>query len=1222
MSRKQQNHKATILKQERLERIFNDDYREFVQDMRELLIATDKGITYKSFLSTKNEHYDFMQQCIDRLGHDHIIHELNDKKPSYNKDIFYKLCIEYDNIYNVTDDTNDIIQTYMITEEDNNNISSNINYNDIINNNYSVKLDTCSNATIMRDISNVSHASIVSTNRFVSGIGGSQTPVTHTGFIGNNIPTLVVPDACADILSITKCVDHDYHGTFDKQGLKLFDKDNNLVLSSGRDSNGLFACSQKDIENMTLLTLNFTKEQIKRAEEVRKLQQRLCFPSDIALSSALSNGNLLNCVYTSQDIKNASIIFGDCPASFGGKMTAPDSTVSSTSPATSLGQKLALDLKHFTSPTIGGNTEAVITVDENSSLLAVTYSKSKSKKDISKAIGSIISLYNSYNHRIERIVCDSENILLSIKDYCGNMGINVTYTVPRQHNTRVEIQIRYLQDRERAVLSTCKYDIPQSLYGELMSHIVMMRNLIPNSDTGTCSPTQLLTGVKPDLLSLADVPWGTPVISWVPFPSDKLAPRAEYGIVVGYHLHAKNAIRLYTLNSANKPIVVVRAKYKIIDDIPDSWLIEANLKRRIPLSIFSKNISTNLNTPIQHINTTTTDLTNTDSQGGITNDISNNHDNYYDPDGDLDPFLDPFLDDMYNDFPITNISEFDNIFSHGNDTINNDITYSTIEKVTYHNTLNWQSYITLSTTTDDKQNPHTKAIMKELQSLIDMNVFDVIHYSDIPNTQRDSIMPSYILVKDKINADGSFDKCKARCVIGGNFQTHDMYDNINSTVLNPITTNLLLKLATEKDWDIEIYDIPIAYLHVPISDEKVDLFMVFQNNISSILLPMLIHTIPDISSFLYNGKLYVKLKKYLYGLKQSAKKFYDFICSWLISLGYKPSTTDTCLYIKHIDNNYSYIGTHVDDMLITANNQNDFTIIKTGISNYFSGTPTIQTGNSFTHLGISIERDRENKYTTLNESYYIKKICTTFDNNELVEHMPYKTNILKTDKQSPSVPSNKYLSLLMSIFFVARMTRWDVLWVCTYLGTRSSNPTEFDYNHLLVVLRFLKFTAHYKRSFGCNGLLLSFLVDAAHGLHIDTKGHSGIEIRSGKDCILCKSSKQRVNALSSTEAEVLALAEALTFLEWLLQLFTDLHLPIPLPITFYEDNLSTISIVTNGPQFKRAKHMLIKANFVKQFIDDAKIILEHLSSDMMSADHLTKPLTKLLFNKFTNDYFK
>jgi len=92
---------------------------------------------------------------------------------------------------------------------------------------------------------------------------------------------------------------------------------------------------------MTLLTLNFTKEQIKRAEEVRNLQQRLCFPSDLALSTALSNGNFINCIYTAQDLKNASIIYGDCPASFAGKMTAPHSTTSTTPPAISAGQKLA-----------------------------------------------------------------------------------------------------------------------------------------------------------------------------------------------------------------------------------------------------------------------------------------------------------------------------------------------------------------------------------------------------------------------------------------------------------------------------------------------------------------------------------------------------------------------------------------------------------------------------------------------------------------------------------------------------------------------------------------------------------------------------------------------------------------------------------------------------------------------------------------------------------------
>jgi hypothetical protein len=1216
---RQKIHRTTVIARTKVERTWSDDTREFIQDLRSLLLATDEGMSYKSFLSTSNAHHNIMNDFITILNNDKG-NNAHDLKHTITSLIDNHYTAHYDNTF----------ETYMIT--DSNFVTDNTNSDNLHGTNenaqYSVKLDTCSNATIIRNLGRVRNVSEVTTDRFVSGIGGNKTPITHTGFIGNNIPTLVVPNACADILSISKCVDHGYHGTFNQKGLKMFDKDNTLVLTAGRDPNGLFACSFDDIENMTLLTLNFTKEQIRRAEEVRYLQQRLCFPSDLTLSTALSNGNFNNCAYTAQDLKNASIIYGDCPASFAGKMTAPHTSTSSTPPATYVGQKLALDLKHFNNPTIGGNTEAVVTVDENSTLLAVAFAKSKSNANISKAIGNIISMYNSHDHRVEQIVCDSERILISIKDYCGSLGIKVTYTVPRQHNTRVEIQIRYLQDRERAVLSACKYEIPPSLYGELMSHIVMMRNLIPNNDTGTSTPSQLLTGIKPDISMLSDLPWGTPVISWVPFPSDKLSPRAEYGLVVGYHLHAKNAIRMYTLNSANNPIVVVRSKVKVIEEIPDTWLQSANLKRRLPISIFSKNISKTLNQPIQFPNidndTITDPLMEFNNQGGIDN-VSSVDDLYEQlisiptqvtNEDDLDPFLDPYLDDMYNDYlPFENSTEYIN-------SPNEHITYNTIENLTYFNTLNYISFHTISTNVTTENNPHTIAIMKELQSLINMQVFDIIQYSDIPFDQQKTIMPSYILVKDKIKADGSFDKCKARCVVGGNFQNNSMYEEINSSVMNPITTNLLLKQATENDWNIEVYDIPIAYLHVPIVDEKVDLFMVFQPNISTLLISMLINSIPNIHSFLYHGKLFVKLKKYLYGLKQSAKKFYDFICSWLISLGYTPSVTDTCLYIKHIGNNYSFIGTHVDDMLITGNNQIDFDIIKQGITTHFSGTPTIQTGDSLTHLGISIERDRDNKRTTLNESYYIKKLCDNFDNNTNIEKMPYKTNILQTNKDSPLIPSNKYLSLLMSIFFVARMTRWDILWVCTYLGSRSSNPTEFDYSQLIIVLRYLKFTINFKRSFSCNGLQLSFFVDAAHGLHIDGKGHTGFEIRAGNDCIFCKSTKQRVNALSSTEAEILALADSLTFLDWVIQIYDDLHITLTLPITFYEDNLSTISIVTNGPQFRRAKHMLIKVNFAKQFIDDLKILLQHVFSEKMSADHLTKPIHKDLFVTFTTDYFK
>jgi len=190
------------------------------------------------------------------------------------------------------------------------------------------------------------------------------------------------------------------------------------------------------------------------------------------------------------------------------------------------------------------------------------------------------------------------------------------------------------------------------------------------------------------------------------------------------------------------------------------------------------------------------------------------------------------------------------------------------------------------------------------------------------------------------------------------------------------------------------------------------------------------------------------------------------------------------------------------------------------------------------------------------------------------------------------------------------------------MGSRSSNPTEFDYSQLIIILRYLKYTIDKKRSINCNGLQLEFYVDAAHGLHNDGKGHTGFEIRAGDDCIFCKSTKQKVNALSSTESEILALAESLTYLDWVILIYQDLNIDLLYPIVFYQDNLSTISMITNGPQFKRAKHMLVKVNYSKQFIDDGKIVAKHVFTDKMRADHLTKPIHKDPFYEFTDDYYK
>lgn len=68
-----------------------------------------------------------------------------------------------------------------------------------------------------------------------------------------------------------------------------------------------------------------------------------------------------------------------------------------------------------------------------------------------------------------------------------------------------------------------------------------------------------------------------------------------------------------------------------------------------------------------------------------------------------------------------------------------------------------------------------------------------------------------------------------------------------------------------------------------------------------------------------NGKpvLYAELKKALYGMLQSALKFWQQISSDLISIGYVINEYDWCVANKMVGGKQHTIGWHVDDFLLT-----------------------------------------------------------------------------------------------------------------------------------------------------------------------------------------------------------------------------------------------------------------------------------------------------------------
>jgi hypothetical protein len=246
----------------------------------------------------------------------------------------------------------------------------------------------------------------------------------------------------------------------------------------------------------------------------------------------------------------------------------------------------------------------------------------------------------------------------------------------------------------------------------------------------------------------------------------------------------------------------------------------------------------------------------------------------------------------------------------------------------------------------------------------------------------------------------------------------------------------------------------------------------------------------------------------------------------------------------------------------------------------------------------------------VHQSGYIETMMTKFgaDPNSSVSS-PTGIDFLTLDSEDEEVNKTKYLGLIMSLMFLARFTRPDILMPVTYLATKSANPRQKDLNKGSRILNYVVKTKSRHILFNSNSRLeLQVFTDASHMLHVDAKGHGGIVITYGGTIVASKSFKMKLMTKSSTESELVAVEESVPYVLWMLSLMKDLELKVTRPVKMMQDNLSAIGIIDNGGSFNRSKHMIARQGFVKQHVDSGDIIFVHCPGEMMPADMLTKPL--------------
>ena len=132
-----------------------------------------------------------------------------------------------------------------------------------------------------------------------------------------------------------------------------------------------------------------------------------------------------------------------------------------------------------------------------------------------------------------------------------------------------------------------------------------------------------------------------------------------------------------------------------------------------------------------------------------------------------------------------------------------------------------------------------------------------------------------------------------------------------------------------------------------------------------------------------------------------------------------------------------------------------------------------------------------------------------------------------------------------------------------------------DYKKLSRVIRYLRGTQELHLILSAVSLNeIYWSIDGSYGSHTDMRGHTGACCTLGKGAVYTASTKQKLNAISSTETELIALHDILRQVIWTRYFMEAQGHEIKKNIV-YQDNTSTMIMAKNGRSFLGKRNQAI-----------------------------------------------
>jgi hypothetical protein len=332
-----------------------------------------------------------------------------------------------------------------------------------------------------------------------------------------------------------------------------------------------------------------------------------------------------------------------------------------------------------------------------------------------------------------------------------------------------------------------------------------------------------------------------------------------------------------------------------------------------------------------------------------------------------------------------------------------------------------------------------------------------------------------------------------------------------------------------------------------------------------------------------------------------------------------------------------FVGCYVDDLFILSSHDDEHSLYH-NLTTDLSAAWDIEDEGEVSDL-LSVEISREAGHVVLRQREYINKLLAKYapdgvplydsgESYKLSSHPPSRTPcdpdirqhvadaLVQRGDEIDADLLKAYQSLCGALLYCAVNTRPDVAYSVGMLCRAMGKPTPQLYRDALRVLYYL----HHHRGVGlhyvASDLDLGGMSDSDWATKHSTTGYLFMYAQAA---ISWASKKQQSVALSSCEAEIMALSEAAKEAVYLSNFISDLGYPASQEVELKTDNSAARDLAYNPEHHERTKHIERRHFYIRELVEEQRLVVPYVKTNDNLADFFTKPLAAGDFFRLRND---